>query len=349
MSVGAAAVLPRRRLGGTSLEVTEIGFGGAPIGNFRFATSDDDAHGAMAALWAGGGHLYDTSPYYGYGRSELRVGRFLQGVDAGSYVLSTKVGRWLRPLRASDDVAALRRGGLPFYPTFDVSYDGAMRALEQSYLRLGLDRIDIVLIHDVDAWTHGSDAAAEPLFEAAMAGAYCALAELRRAGQIRAIGAGVNETRWCRRFVEAGDFDCMMLAGRYTLLEHSAETLALLELCRAKQVGVLMAGVFNSGVLAAGSGAGATFHYREPPAAVAERVARMERIAQAHDVPLAAAAIQLALAHPAVAAAVLGATRAAEVESNLAGYRRRIPAGFWGELKAAGLIAADLPLPGGVA
>ena len=339
------ASLPTRRIIGAGLEVSEIGFGGAPIGNFRFNASDDEAQGAMAALWDGGGRYYDTSPFYGYGRSELRVGRFLRGVDAHRYVLSTKVGRWMRPLRAGDDTSTLRAGGLPFFPTFDPSYDGAMRSLEQSYLRLGLKRIDIALIHDVDAFTHGSDAAAERYFDLAMNGAYRALTELRRSGEVIAIGAGINETRWCRRFVEAGDFDCMMLAGQYTLLEHSAETLAFFEICRQKQVGLLLAGVFNSGLLAGGAKSGATFHYNPPSPAILERVARIEKICQAHGVSLNAAAIQFVLAEPLVKSAVLGATHAGEVRSNLAACRLDLPSRFWADLKGAGLLPAALPVP----
>lgn len=342
----AVPALPRRRVGRTALEVSEIGFGSAPIGNFRFNVSDDDAHGALCALWNAGGRYYDTSPFYGYGRAELRVGRLLRGVALDDYVLSTKVGRWLRPLRADDDMSGLRTGGLPFFPTFDVSYDGAMRSLEHSYLRLGLRRIDIVFIHDIDAFTHGSDAAAEPLFDAAMEGAYKALVELRRAGQIRAIGAGINETRWCRRFVEAGDFDCMMLAGQYTLLEHSAQTLALFDLCRDKGVGLLLGGVFNSGILAGGSTSGAAFHYRLPPPEVLERVRQIEAIATKYAVPLAAAAIQFALAHPVTSAAVLGAISAPEVEANVRAYRHPIPAAFWAAVRSAGLVSAGVPLPG---
>ncbi len=339
--------MPSRTIGRTGLAVSEIGFGAAPIGNFRFDASDADAQAAMQALWDGGGRYYDTSPFYGYGRSELRVGRFLRGVPRDDYVLSTKVCRWMRPLRSGDDLSTLRKGGLPFYPTFDPSYDGAMRALEQSYLRLGLDRIDIALIHDIDAFTHGSDAVAEPLFEQAMEGAYRALLELRRSGQIRAIGAGINESGWCRRFVEAGDFDCMMLAGQYTLLEHSPETLSLLALCEAKQVSLLMAGVFNSGILAAGSkDPGAMFHYKPPPAAVIDRVERLEALAATHRVRLADAAVQFVLARPIVASAVLGAIRPSEVEANLRGHASVAPRAFWTALCDEGLVARDVPLPG---
>ena len=344
MSTGSA-LLPRRTIGKTGLAVTEIGFGGAPIGNFRFDSSDDDAHAAMSALWAGGGRLYDTSPFYGYGRSELRVGRFLRTVAPEDYVLSTKIGRWMRPLRSDHNTSGMRKGGLPFFPVYDYSYDGVMRSLEQSYLRTGLNRIDIVFIHDIDAFTHGSDAAALPCFTAAMSGAYKALEQLRRSGDIRAIGAGINETRWCRRFVEAGDFDCMMLAGQYSLLEHSPETLAFIELCRKKDIGLLLAGVFNSGLLAGGSQSCASFHYKPPSEQVRSRVAAIEQIAVRHGVSLIAAAIQLVLAEPVVKSAVLGATCAQEVQTNLLAFHETIPQSFWTELKSAGLLAAELKTP----
>jgi D-threo-aldose 1-dehydrogenase len=337
--------LPRRAVGRAGLTVTEIGFGSAPIGNFRFDVTDDDAQAAMAALWAGGGRLYDTSPYYGYGRAELRVGRFLQSVPAADYVLSTKIGRVLRPLRAGDDRSTLRTNGLPFFPRYDYSYDGVMRSLEHSYLRLGLARIDIALIHDVDAFTHGSDAAAEPFFAAAMAGAYKALDELRRSGDLKAIGVGINDTRWCRRFVEAGDFDCVMIAGQYTLLQHTSETLDFIELCRRKNVGLLLAAVFNSGLLVQGSASKALFNYNPPPAEIVTRLRRIEEIAAGHRVPLNAAAIQFVLAEPVVKSAVLGATGPSEVTANLAARSIPIPAGFWSDLRSAGLLAASVPVP----
>lgn len=341
----ASTNMPKRPLGRTGLQVTELGFGAAPIGNFRFDTTDDQAHEAMSALWAGGGRLYDTSPFYGYGRSELRVGRYLRTVPSSEYILSTKVGRWMRPLRHGDDTTGMRKGGLPFFPTFDVSYDGAMRSLEHSFIRMGIDRIDVVLIHDVDAFTHGSDEAALPLFEKAMSGAYRALEQLRRSGDIRAIGAGINDTRWCRRFVEAGDFDCMMLAGQYTLLEHSDETLDFVELCRQRSVSLLLAGVFNSGLLAGGSQSNARFHYREPPPEVIARVAKIEAIAARHGTTLIAAAIQFALACPVAASAVLGATCAGEMQINLQEYRRSIPSEFWAELKRQKLLSSSVPVP----
>jgi D-threo-aldose 1-dehydrogenase len=179
-----------------------------------------------------------------------------------------------------------------------------------------------------------------------MEGAYKALDELRRAGDLKAIGAGVNDTRWCRRFVEAGDFDCIMMAGQYTLLTHTPETLDFIDLCRKRGVGLLLAAVFNSGLLALGSkSATATFNYFPPPADVMARLVRIEEIAAAHQVPLNAAAIQFVLAEPAVKSAVLGATGPGEVEANVKAHSTPIPAAFWSDLKSAGLLAPGLPLP----
>ena len=343
--MSSSVTLPRRLIGRAGLTVTEIGFGSAPIGNFRYSISDDDAHAAMVALWSGGGRLYDTSPFYGYGRAELRVGRFLQSVPVSDYVLSTKIGRILRPLRTNDDTTGMRPNGLPFFPTYDYSYDGVMRSLEHSFLRLGVPRIDIALIHDVDAFTLGSDEAAEVHFKAAMNGAYKALDQLRRSGDIKAIGVGMNDTRWCRRFVEAGDFDCTMIAGQYSLLQHTPETLEFIELCRKKDVGLLLAAVFNSGLLVAGSKSKAMFNYNPPPTDVIARLVSIEEIASAHRVSIPAAAIQFVLAEPAVRSAVLGATCAAEVEANLKARSEVIPTAFWADLKTAGLLAANLPVP----
>lgn len=347
MVEAAVTPLPLRAVGRSGLTVTEIGFGGAPIGNFRYNISDDAAHAAMSTYWSGGGRYLDTSPYYGYGRSEQRMGRFLQSVPAGEYRLSTKIGRVFRPLRASDDTTNLRKNGLPFFPRYDYSYDGVMRSLEHSYLRMGISRIDIAFIHDVDAFTHGSDAAAEPYFKEAMAGAYKALDELRRSGDLKAIGAGINDTRWCRRFVEAGDFDCIMIAGQYTLLQHTPETLDFMELCRAKNVGLLLAAPFNSGLLALGSKSQALFNYNPVPPEIMARLKRIEEIAAAHRVSLVAAAIQFALAEPLVKSVVLGATAPAEVEANLKARTERIPAAFWADLRNAGLIAGNVPTPMG--
>ena len=346
MAGQTTTTLPQRQLR-NGLAVTEIGFGTAPIGGFRYQLSDTTAVDAMEALWQAGGRNYDSSPYYGYGRGEMRLGQFLRAAERPGVVVSTKIGRVMRRIRPEDDRAALRPNGLEFWPEFDYSYDGAMRSLEQSYLRLGVPKIDIVLIHDVDIWTHGSLDAASRRFDEAMNGAYRALAELRRSGDIKAIGAGINEQAWCRRFIEAGDFDCMMLAGRYTLIDHQPEVSELFDLCREKQVGILLAGTFNSGILASGAGPEATFDYKPAPDTIQDKVRRVQEVCRRHNVGLPAAAIQFVLAEPVIKSAVLGAIHPDEVKANVASYRTPIPGAFWTELKDRGLLAGNLPVPAG--
>lgn len=339
------ATLPTRRLERSGLEVTEIGFGSAPIGASRTWVSDEDSSNAMNAAWQAGVRYYDTSPFYGYGRGELRIGGFLRTVDREKAVLSTKIGRWMRPIRSGDDISNLRPFALKFMPVFDYTYEGTMRALEQSWVRLGLPRIDIVFIHDIDVWTHGSEDTTKRLFDIAMNGAYRALDELRRNGDIKAIGAGVNQQEWSRRFVEAGEFDCMMLAGRYTLIDHEPEVLDYFELCKRKGVGILLAGVFNSGILATGSTPAATFDYAPAKEKVHAKVRKVEAVCRRHGVSLPGAAMKFALAQPVVKSAVLGAVKGAEVATNMAALRAPIPKAFWDELKSENLLAANLPVP----
>ena len=201
-----------RQLGKTAVKTSALGLGGAPIGGFRFALSDEQGAETVRAGYDAGLRYFDTSPLYGYGRSELLYGYALRSQPRDSFVLSTKVGRWMTPLREGEAVDGWRSGGLPFKATFDYSRDGTLRSLEQSLLRLGMARIDVALIHDVDVWTHGSQAEADRRFKETMAGCYPALVELRRAGVIRAIGVGLNETAMGARFAREADIDCVMLA-----------------------------------------------------------------------------------------------------------------------------------------
>jgi D-threo-aldose 1-dehydrogenase len=235
-------------------------------------------------------------------------------------------------------------GGQPHRAVIDYSYDGTMRSVEQSLLRLGTDRIDLLLIHDVDVWTHGVDAI-EARFSEAMNGAYVALDRLRGEGVVAGIGIGVNEAEMCVRFAQAGAFDTMLLAGRYSLLEQPALA-RFLPLALEQGIGVLLGGVFNSGILATGAVAGAKYNYRDAPPEILNRVARIERVCGAHDVALAVAALQFALGHPAVVSVVLGAESPLEVERNVAGLSRAVPAALWRDLKAEGLLDAAAPVPG---
>jgi D-threo-aldose 1-dehydrogenase len=333
--------LPTRPLGRLALPVSVIGFGGAPLGDLYARLDDAQAIAAVGAAHAAGITLFDTAPLYGHGLSEHRCGTALRRVPRDSFVLSTKVGRWMRaepPLDRSGYV-----GGLPHAAVVDYSYDGAMRAFEQSLLRLGLDRIDILLIHDVDVWTHGA-AAIDRRFREAMEGAYRALSQLREQKVVKAIGVGVNEATMCARFATHGDFDCMMLAGRYSLLEQPALD-EFLPIAERKGIGIMLGGVFNSGILATGATAGARYNYRAAPPDILDRVHRMEAVCRAHGVALADAAIQFPLGHPAVASVVLGAVTPAEVSRNVASLRRAVPAALWADLKAEGLLRREAPTP----
>ncbi len=334
-----------RQLGETAVETSALGLGGAPIGGFRFALSDEQGAETVRAGYDAGLRYFDTSPYYGYGRSELLYGYALRSQPRDSFVLSTKVGRWMTPLREGEAVDGWRSGGLPFKATFDYSRDGTLRSLEQSLLRLGMARIDVALIHDVDVWTHGSQAEADRRFKETMAGCYPALVELRRAGVIGAIGVGLNETAMGARFAREADIDCVMLAHRYTLLEQGALD-ELLPLCEKKGMSILLAAPLNTGILAIGAREGATYDYKPAPPAILDKVRRIEAVCRRHNVELAAAALQFPLAHPRLASIVAGATKPSEVRENMARMSSAIPRDLWQELKHEGLLAEAAPVPG---
>jgi len=259
--------LKRRKIGTTNLEVTELGLGGAPMGGFRATISDAEAMMLTDAAYEGGVRYFDTSPFYGYGRSELRMGAALRQKPRDEFVLSTKVGRVLHPVRPGERPPAdFRDNGLPgFAPVFDYTYDGVMRSIEHSHLRLGLARIDIALIHDVDFWTIKDRAVLEERFKTVMDSGFKALDELRKAGVVGAIGVGINEADTSLRFIQAGDFDCMLLAGRYTLLEQGGLE-AFLPECVKRTVSVILGGPYNSGILTGDVKPGATHDYVTAPA-----------------------------------------------------------------------------------
>jgi D-threo-aldose 1-dehydrogenase len=341
--------LTTRPLGRTGVPVTVMGFGSAPLGDLYAKLHDQTAIDTVEAALKGGITLFDTSPHYGNGLAEHRCGTALRRVPRSQFVISTKIGRVMDP-RARPSAATSANvespgfaGGLPHKANFDYSRDGMLRAFEQSLLRLGLDRLDIVLIHDVDVWTHGREGY-EQRFREAMEGAYPALEELRREGVVKAIGVGVNESDVCERFVRAGDFDTVLLAGRYSLLEQPAfET--FLPLAEQKGVGVMLGGVFNSGILATGPVEGARYNYRPAPPEIMERVRRIETICKAHGVALADAALHFPLGHPAVSSLVLGAVAPSEIARNLKTFEVRMPAGLWSDLKSEGLLDSNVPTP----
>jgi len=334
----------QRRLGKSSLDVTILGLGGAPLGDFYARLPEEEALATVAAAHDSGLRLFDTAPLYGFGLSEHRFGHVLRQ-RPHDFVLCTKVGRHMVP-EAPDKVDhAWFKGGLNMRPVYDYSYDGTMRAIDQSFQRLGLERIDVLHIHDVDIWTHGSREGYEQRFREAMGGAYKALHKLREEGVVAAIGVGVNENEPLIRFATEGDFDCFMLAGRYTLLEHTSLD-ELLPLCERKGIGILTAGPYNSGILATGAVPGAKYNYRDAPPEIMDRVAKIEAVCRRHGVPLPAAALQFPLGHPAVAAMVPGAVKPSEVERNIALMSQAIPSDLWAELKHEKLLPQHAPTPG---
>lgn len=334
--------LPRRKLGRTGLEVSILGFGTAPLGDLFVRLDEATAIATLERAFALGINLLDSSPLYGRGLAEHRCGTAIRRTGRANLVVCTKVGRWMDPFHAPDNSAGFV-GGAPHRAIFDYSYDGTMRSVEQSLLRLGTDRLDLLLIHDVDVWTHGKDAI-EARFREAMMGAYVALDKLRAEGVVAGIGIGVNEADMCVRFAKAGSFDTMLLAGRYSLLEQPALP-EFLPLAAQQGIGVMLGGVFNSGILATGAIEGAKYNYQDAPPAVLEKVGRIERVCARHNVALPTAALHFALGHPAVATLVLGGQSPQEVERNVSALTIPVPSSLWAELKAEGLLDESAPVP----
>jgi D-threo-aldose 1-dehydrogenase len=324
-----APPLPRRRFGRSPVSVTELSFGGAAIGGLYTEVSEEDARAAVDAAWEGGIRTFDTAPHYGLGLSERRLGDALRDRPRDEYVISTKVGRLLEPAVPGPDGTGVGSTGerdtegfavpASHVRRFDFSADGVRRSLEASLERLGLDRVDLVLIHDPD--NHGEQALRE---------AYPALERLRAEGTVRAIGVGMNQTAMLTTFVTGTDVDAVLVAGRYTLLDHSAAR-DLLPAAQRRGVSVIAGGVFNSGLLAAPV-AGATYDYQPAPAELIERARRLARTCERYGVPLRAAAARFPLTHPAVASVLIGLRSAAEVADALALRTIDIPNDLWESL-----------------
>lgn len=332
------------RIGNGGLTFTELGCGTAPLGNLYRAISEDDAQATLEAAWAHGIRTYDTAPQYGYGLSETRVNHFLRGKPRDQYVLSTKVGRLLKAAKPGQGGGVGKWFEVPSRTdVFDYSYDGVWRSLEASLERLGLDHVDILFAHDLDVFTHKSQAALNPLLDQFITSGYKALMEMRKQGLIKAFGAGVNEWQSCQWLLERGDFDLFLLAGRYTLLEQTALD-SFLPLCVKRGVGILVGGPYNSGILATGPKPGAYYNYDPAPPAILEKVGMIERFCQSYGVRLIDAAFQFCLRHPAVVSVIPGGQSKAEADSNLKAATAEIPVGLWADLKAAGLLREDAPV-----
>jgi D-threo-aldose 1-dehydrogenase len=332
-------ITERRTLphGGPSLPV--FGLGGAQLGGLYRPMSDGAAAALLDAAWRLGVRHFDTAPYYGYTRSEHRLGAALGPRPRDEFILSTKVGRLFRPdasVRPGDDGWA---DPLPFHPHYDYSHDGVMRSIADSLQRLGVARVDLLYVHDIGRVTHGErhDVHWQQLTRG---GGFRALEALRRSGVTRAVGLGVNEWQVVHASMREFDLDCTMLAGRYTLLEQASLS-PLLDDCLARGNAIVAAGPFNSGVLAGGS----SFDYAAAPAHVMARVRALDRVCREFDVPLPAAALQFPLAHPAVVSCVAGAHSEAELAQNIGWFERPIPQPFWQALQQRGLIDGRAPLP----
>jgi D-threo-aldose 1-dehydrogenase len=332
------AQFEKRRIGHTAVEVTVLGLGCATLGGRRVPVARAEAEAIVRRAFAAGVRYVDTAPYYGSGQAERAVGDALRDEKRDEWVLSTKVGRLLRP-RPDLVSDADNRYPLPFEAVFDYSYDGVMRSFADSLQRLGLARIDILYVHDIGAVTHGQEAHPR-LMRTLREGGYRALEELRRAGDVKAIGIGVNEREVLLEALEWGDWDAFLLAGRYTLLEQTPLD-DLLPKCVARGVSIVVGGPLNSGILAGRE----TWNYRPAPQQIVARAQAIRAICQRHGVPLAAAALQFPLAHPAVAAVIPGPRNVAEFTENLELFRQPIPPQLWADLRALKLIHPDAPTP----
>jgi D-threo-aldose 1-dehydrogenase len=327
--------------------VGRLGFGGSALGNLYAPIPDETAFAATAAAVELGVRYFDTAPHYGFGLSEKRLGAALRVLDPTEKLrVSTKVGRKL-VARTGLDLTAQRQGFVspePFESVFDYSYDSVMRTFEGSLQRLQRMRIDILYVHDLGRFTHGEDHAVR--FAEFMEGGYKAMRELQSSGAVGAIGLGVNETEVCEAALAYADFDVVLLAGRYTLLEQDPID-TFLPLCERRGIRVIIGGPYNSGILATGVRNDTTVHYNYSAASpeVVARVAAIEAICENHEVPLAAAALQFTLAHPQVLNVVAGMATPGQVRQAVDHVRRPVPDQLWTDLKAAGLIRADAPVP----
>ncbi|MBO6637627.1 MAG: aldo/keto reductase [Roseitalea sp.] len=332
------------RLGNGGLTFTELGFGTAPLGNLYRAISDEDAHDILCRAWDAGVRYFDTAPLYGLGLSETRLNRFLRGKPRDSYVLSTKIGRWLKATTPDKRDGFGKWFDVPARnEVYDYTYDGVLRSVEFSLERLGIDRIDILFAHDLDVFNHGSQAALDARIAEFMQGGYKALMEMREQGVIKAFGAGVNEWQTCQTLTEQGDMDLFLLAGRYTLLEQEALE-SFLPLAEQRGIGLVIGGPYNSGILASGPKPGAFYNYDPAPQAILDRVARIQAVCERHKVRMVDAAFQFPLCHPTTVSVIPGGQGVAEMESNLQAATADIPPALWADLKAEGLMRADAPV-----
>ena len=334
-----------RILGTSGVAVTQLGLGGASYGNLFYDVPELDAIGAVHAAWDAGIRYFDTAPWYGRGLSELRTGAGLRFKPRDKYILSTKIGRWLKaqiPGSGSDLGPWLKPN--PFDVVFDYTYDGIMRSYEQSQLRLGLPFYDVAVIHDLDDGYHAPETRLQAYFDQLSTSGWRAIAELRAHGLIRAIGAGINYLGLIPRFLEIMDLDFFLIAMPYTLLKQEVLETEF-PACVARGIGFVIGAPYQSGILATGATNAANYDYAPAPPEILERVARIEAVCGRHGVSIAAAALQFPLGHPSVASVIPGARSAKHVQRNVEIMGTAIPADLWAELKHEGLLREDAPVP----
>ncbi len=335
----------KRQLGTTSVSLTQLGFGGAGIGELWGALPEDQAQGTLALAWKEGVRYFDTSPWYGRGLSELRVGHALRSQPRDQFVLSSKVGRVLSlPKNPSNWDRSPWIGGLPFDHRLDYTYDGIMRSYEDSIQRLGTSYIDLLLIHDLDHWHLESDAKVNAYMAQLFTSGYRALRDLKDQKLIGGIGAGINQKGTMTQFMDWVDLDFFLVALAYTLMDHEVLNNEFSK-ASEREMGFIIGGVFNSGILATGAVDGAMYNYQPATHEALRRVRRIEEVCKRHNIPLAAAALQFPLGHPNVASVIPGAINPEQQTKNIEAMSLEIPQDFWAELKAEGILAKHVPTP----
>ena len=336
--------IPTRQLGATGLPVSVLGLGGAPLGELFETIPEARAQDIVRTAWEGGIRFYGTAPWYGHGQSEHRMGHFLRQQPRKAFALSTKAGRLYRPAASPKFRTPPWVGGLPFELHFDYTYNGIMRSWEDSLMRLGLNRVELLIIHDLDIGYHGNGEVLQNHRSDLESGGIRALEELKSAGAIQGIGAGINDETLIPYFLESFELDFLLVAMPYTLLDQGPlkDTLPA---CAKKGVSIVIGSPFASGILATGPVEGAVYNYAPAQPAVIEKTRQIEVVCESHGISLQAAALQFPLGHSSVASVIPGATRPDHVISNLENLKTSIPGSMWTDLKNEGLLALDAPVP----
>ncbi len=334
--------MKKRKLGNTDIKLSAIGFGGAPIGDLFSNLKDEDCYEILNDAYERNINIYDTAPLYGNGLSEQRIGNFIKNIDKSTFYLSTKVGRYLTPEKEENIDRGIWSGGLNFKTNLDYTYDGVMKSFEQSINRLAKSKIDICLIHDLDKFVLGDKE--DYYFKIAMKGAYKAIQKLKDEKVIKAIGVGLNDADICAKFAKAGDFDCMILAGRYSLFDHKDALNDFFPIVEKNNIGIILAGVFNSGVLAKGIFKDARYFYKKIPNDIKEKYIKINQICNKYNVPVAAAALQFSYSNKLISSMLIGIDRINQIKQNILYLKHPIPKDLWNELIEKKIIDQRCPL-----